>query len=115
MRPMTDKWIQKALAEHKAGALHRELGVPQHEHIPTELLAEINRTTVGKTFYDNYFGKRIHVTHLLKKRANLALELRRFHEHTVHHYDYCPNCRKRTEHLKTLGIKMCKRCGHQSR
>lgn len=27
-------------------------------------------------------------------------------------YDYCPHCRKRTEHIKEMGHKMCKHCGH---
>jgi hypothetical protein len=27
--------------------------------------------------------------------------------------DYCPKCRKRTEHFKSAGEKMCKTCGHR--
>lgn len=29
--------------------------------------------------------------------------------------DYCPKCRRRTEHLKVLNIKMCKVCGNQEK
>ena len=29
--------------------------------------------------------------------------------------DYCPKCRKRKEHIKHSGIKMCKTCGHQEK
>jgi NADH pyrophosphatase NudC (nudix superfamily) len=27
------------------------------------------------------------------------------------HYDYCPYCRKRTEHIKEGNEMLCKRCG----
>lgn len=27
--------------------------------------------------------------------------------------DYCPHCRKRTPHIKSLLYKICKRCGRQ--
>ena len=29
--------------------------------------------------------------------------------------DYCPNCRKRTVHIKVGCIKLCKRCGYQEK
>lgn len=29
--------------------------------------------------------------------------------------DYCPKCRKRREHIKHSGWKMCKTCGHQEK
>lgn len=28
---------------------------------------------------------------------------------------YCPKCRKRKEHIKVLGYKVCKTCGHQEK
>jgi len=45
------RWIQHALAKHKKGALHRQLGVPLNEKIPVALLREAakepNGTRVG--------------------------------------------------------------------
>lgn len=29
--------------------------------------------------------------------------------------DYCPACRKRREHVKISGIKLCKTCGYQEK
>jgi hypothetical protein len=55
------KWIQKAIK--KKGALHRALGVPAKEKIPLDLLKEATHSK-NKT---------------LKKRATLALTLRKFH------------------------------------
>lgn len=37
-RPSRKRWIQSALAAHKKGALHRQLGVPEDETIPLEML-----------------------------------------------------------------------------
>jgi len=57
------RWIQHALAKHKKGALHRQLGIPLDEKIPVALLREAakepNGTGVGH-------------------RARLALTLRKY-------------------------------------
>lgn len=29
--------------------------------------------------------------------------------------DYCPNCRRRTEHIKDAKNTLCKRCGRQEK
>lgn len=29
------------------------------------------------------------------------------------HHDYCPHCRKRREHIKFAGYKICKHCSYQ--
>jgi len=70
-------WIQEALKRGKKGALHRQLGVPSEEKIPTSLLRTIQKKEVGSKI--RYKGKKIPVTPLLKKRANLALTLASFH------------------------------------
>jgi hypothetical protein len=31
------------------------------------------------------------------------------------HMDYCPHCKKRREHVKFGGIKLCKTCGRQEK
>jgi len=45
-----DKWIQKALAGHKTGQLHRDLGVPVGQKIPVKKLdrAAERDTVVGQ-------------------------------------------------------------------
>ena len=73
---MTQKWIQKA--NLKKGALHRQLGIPQDEKIPVTLLKKIKKAKIGETITNpTKKGKRkIKVTQLLKRRANLALTLK---------------------------------------
>ena len=66
-------WIQKAI-KHK-GALRKQLGVKEGEVIPVSLLQKIINTETGKTI--KYKGKTIRVTTQLKRRALLALRLRR--------------------------------------
>ena len=71
------KWIQKAV--RKEGALSRQLDIPVEEDIPITLLKKIVNTPIGKTIRNpTKKGKRrIKVTRLLKKRAVLALTLKR--------------------------------------
>ena len=66
-------WIQRAI-KHK-GALRRQLGIKEGEVIPVSLLQKIINTETGKTVSDK--GRRIRVTTQLKRRAILALRLRR--------------------------------------
>ena len=70
-------WIQKAIK--KPGALSRQLGIPVKKNIPKTLLEKIKSTKIGtKIRNPTKTGKRvITVTRLLKRRATLALTLRR--------------------------------------
>ena len=70
-------WIQKAIK--KKGALSRQLGIPKSDTIPITLLRAIVKAPIGKTIRNpTKKGKRtIKVTRLLKRRAVLALTLRR--------------------------------------
>jgi hypothetical protein len=58
---MAKQWIQKALADHKPGALHKALGVKKGEKIPVSKL-KAAASAKGK----------------VAKMANLALTLRSF-------------------------------------
>ena len=71
------KWIQKTGL--KKGALSRQLGIPERENIPITLLEKIRKAPIGSTIRNpTTKGKRlIKVTRLLKKRAVLALTLKR--------------------------------------
>ena len=60
---MAKQWIQKALADHKPGALHKALGVKQGEKIP---VAKLKAAAASK-------GK-------VAKMANLAMTLRSFNK-----------------------------------
>jgi len=70
-------WIQHAI--RKEGALSRQLDIPVEEDIPTTLLKKIVNTPIGRTIRNptKKGKKRIKVTRLLKKRAVLALTLKR--------------------------------------
>jgi len=70
-------WIQKAIK--KPGALSRQLGIPIKKNIPISLLKKIRNAKIGSTITNpTKTGKRrIKVTRLLKKRAALALTLKR--------------------------------------
>jgi hypothetical protein len=54
----------------KKGALHRQLGIPEDQRIPTEILKKI-LTEKGKVN-----GKKI--TPLMRKRANFAMSFRKW-------------------------------------
>jgi len=70
-------WIQHAI--RKEGALSRQLDIPVEEDIPVTLLRKIVNTPIGKTIRNptSKGKRRIKVTRLLKKRAVLALTLKR--------------------------------------
>lgn len=72
---MKRKWIQSALRNSKKGALSRQLGIPIEENIPISLLEDIIRRENKEIIY--YKGRRIVVTPLLTRRANLALNLKK--------------------------------------
>lgn len=67
---MSETWIQESKKGMKKGALHKQLGIPSDEKIPSTLLRNIVKTPVGKKLK----GKKI--TKLLKQRANWALNVR---------------------------------------
>jgi hypothetical protein len=71
------KWIQKAGL--KKGALSRQLGIPEKENIPFSFLDEIVRSPIGSVVVNPTTAgkKRIKVTLLLKRRAVMALNLKR--------------------------------------
>lgn len=60
---MEKNWIQKALAKHKPGTLHKQLGVAKDKNIP---LAKLKAAATAK-------GK-------LGQRARLALTLRKLNK-----------------------------------
>ena len=70
-------WIQRAIK--RPGALSRQLGIPIEKDIPTKLLLKIKRAKIGTTIRNpTKVGKRrIKVTRLLKRRAILALTLKK--------------------------------------
>lgn len=72
---MVKKWIQKT--KIKKGALHKQLGVDEKNKIPITLLNKIISAEVGEVIKNSSKSskKRIKVTSLLKKRANLAKNL----------------------------------------
>jgi len=76
----TAYWIQRAVK--RPGALSRQLGIPIKDNIPKTLLEKIAKTPIGKTIKNpTKKGKRrIKVTRKLKKRAVLALTLKRLAE-----------------------------------
>lgn len=61
---MAKFWIQKALKKHKAGSLHRALGIKTSRNIPLKRLRSV--------------AKKKGVT---GRRARLAITLRGFHRH----------------------------------
>jgi hypothetical protein len=65
-----NRWIQAAAP--KQGALHRQLGYPTKDGIPTPVLQRIKYMPVGGHIHGHT------VTPLMKKRANFALNVRRF-------------------------------------
>jgi len=68
-----ERWIQSASL--KKGTLSRQLGIPEHESIPTGLLNDIVKTPIGMRV--PLPAGSIKVTRLLKRRATLAKTLRR--------------------------------------
>ena len=80
MARRTVYWIQHAVK--KPGALSRQLGIPIKDNIPKTLLEKIAKTPIGKTIRNpTKKGKRrIRVTRKLKRRAVLALTLKRLAE-----------------------------------
>jgi hypothetical protein len=72
----SSKWIQGL--HSKKGALHRQLGVEQDDKLPVSFLKRIVNAKAGdRVSNPTHMGKRtVKVTHLLERRAILALNLR---------------------------------------
>jgi hypothetical protein len=73
MAKRVNKWIQKT--HLKKGSLSRQLGIPVKKNIPMTLLTKIQRAEEGRVL--KHGSKKIKVTGLLKKRANLAVNLKK--------------------------------------
>jgi len=73
---MVIKWIQKL--HLKRGVLHKQLGISQEKKIPVSLLNKIIAAKPGDmiTNPSKLGKKRIKVTRVLEKRANLAKNLK---------------------------------------
>jgi len=71
------KWIQKI--KLKKGILHKQLGIPKDKKIPLTLLNKIISSDTGKNIKNSSkTGKKnIKVTSALKKKANLARNLKK--------------------------------------
>jgi len=72
-RKRVKKWIQRI--DMKEGALHRQLGIPADKKIPVRLLQKIKNAEIGDKV--RWGNKTYKVTRLLKKRAVLALTLKK--------------------------------------
>jgi len=64
-------WIQNA--HLKKGTLHHQLGYGLHEKIPKGVLGEVMHAKLGEHVHGHT------VTPLMKKRANMALNLEHLH------------------------------------
>lgn len=71
------QWIRKSIK--RPGALSRQLGIPAKENIPVSLLRRIKARPIGSVVRNpaKVGRRRIKVTPLLKRRATLALTLKR--------------------------------------
>jgi len=69
-------WIPRNM---KRGALSKQLGIPEKDKIPVTLLKKIKNAEIGETITNptKTGKKKIKVTRKLKKRATLALTLRK--------------------------------------
>ena len=74
---MVYKWIQKA--KMKKGVFSKQLGIPEKKIIPITLLKKILSAKPGDIIKNpSKLGKqKIKVTMLLKKRANMVLNLKK--------------------------------------
>lgn len=72
------KWIRHSIK--KKGGLSRQLGIPEKENIPVTLLKRVKQAKTGTTITNptKTGKKKIRVTKKMKKRAILALTLKRF-------------------------------------
>ncbi len=70
---MTTYWVRKI--GYKKGTLHKQLGISKDKKLPEQLLKKIMDSEVGNKIA--YNKKKIRVTKLLKKRVNLAINLKK--------------------------------------
>lgn len=71
-----NKWIQKI--KLKKGSLSKQLGIPVSKNIPTTLLNDIQSAQKGSVVKNptKLGKKKITATGILKKRVNLAINLK---------------------------------------
>lgn len=70
---MKDYWVKNIRL--KKGTLHKQLGIDKDKKLPVSLLKKILHSKAGKKISNN--KKTIRITPLLKKRVNLALNLKK--------------------------------------
>jgi hypothetical protein len=70
---MKPYWVKKI--GYKKGTLHHQLGIPKDKKLSGSLLKKIMKAKVGNKI--SYNQKKILITGLLKKRVNLAVNLRK--------------------------------------
>lgn len=70
---MKTYWVKKI--NYKKGTLHKQLGISKDKKLPDALLKRIMKAKVGDKV--SYNKKKILITTLLKKRVNLAINLRK--------------------------------------
>lgn len=70
---MKNYWVRKI--GYKKGTLHKQLGISKDKKLPEQLLKKIMNSDVGDKII--YNKKKIKITPLLKKRVNLAINLRK--------------------------------------
>ena len=78
----SNRWIQNSRI--KKGSFSRQLGIPEKKDIPVTLIKKIKSAEVGTELKNptKLGKKRLTITPLLKKRANLALNLKRMKRRT---------------------------------
>ena len=76
MKKKVNKWIQKI--HLKKGSLSKQLGVPVAKDIPVTLLKKIQSAKKGSVVTNpgKLGKKKVTATGLLKKRVNLAINLK---------------------------------------
>ncbi len=74
---MVKRWIQRAI--HRPGKLHSDLGTPNVEKLPIQLLNSIIKATVGHIIKNptSKGKKKILVTRKIEQRAILAKNLKK--------------------------------------
>ena len=70
---MKTYWVKKI--NYKKGTLHGQLGISKDRKLPASLLKRIMKAKVGDKI--SYNKKKVLITGLLKKRVNLALNLKK--------------------------------------
>lgn len=109
---MPSRWIQGALAKHRRGALHRDLGIAPGERIPLDVLHEA-------ADHPERFARSLRHAAQIRRRAQLALTLRGFarkreRDRTM---ELCKGSGKvvrgKVDTLRRPIVALCRQCGHE--